>query len=315
MSWEDESDDSSPSTYDEQIDDMRPSIASLESNKHFFIEENGRTYHKYKSGKQDRLDMQHQLFCYTIGGLLTLCPLPRKLRRVLDIATGTGIWAIEFACQYPDAEIFGFDLSPIQPSNVPENCTFGVKDAEEDWGYTEPFTFIHGRALATCFEDPGSVIRRAYDNLEPGGYIEFQDGLFPFEWVGEPPRETALYRWNVLMVEGARRLGRSWSNVANYPRYFKEAGFEDIVQRRFYWPVSPWAKGEYFQTLAMYFQHDMIAGLEGLSMRVLKALGMTSDEISEFVEEVKEDFKNPELHAYVVITFIYGRKPVWITKS
>jgi methylase of polypeptide subunit release factors len=37
------------------------------------------------------------------------------LHNVLDFATGTGIWAIEFADEYPGANVIGTDLSPIQP--------------------------------------------------------------------------------------------------------------------------------------------------------------------------------------------------------
>jgi hypothetical protein len=33
---------------------------------------------------------------------------------VLDIGTGTGAWAIDFADEYPKAEVIGTDLSPIQ---------------------------------------------------------------------------------------------------------------------------------------------------------------------------------------------------------
>jgi methylase of polypeptide subunit release factors len=31
-----------------------------------------------------------------------------------DVGTGTGIWAIDFADQYNNAEVTGTDLSPIQ---------------------------------------------------------------------------------------------------------------------------------------------------------------------------------------------------------
>lgn len=35
--------------------------------------------------------------------------------RILDLGTGTGIWAIDMADKYPDAEVIGVDLSVIQP--------------------------------------------------------------------------------------------------------------------------------------------------------------------------------------------------------
>lgn len=48
-------------------------------------------------------------------GHLHLAPL-RNPPRVLDVGTGTGIWAIEMGEQYPDSEVYGVDLSPVQPS-------------------------------------------------------------------------------------------------------------------------------------------------------------------------------------------------------
>lgn len=66
----------------------------------------------------------------TMDNKLHLAPLTNP-QNVLDIATGTGIWAIEFgklvlfakiffssfiiAQQYPTATVLGTDLSPIQP--------------------------------------------------------------------------------------------------------------------------------------------------------------------------------------------------------
>jgi ubiquinone/menaquinone biosynthesis C-methylase UbiE len=50
-------------------------------------------------------------------------------RRVLDIATGTGRWAIEMGDEYPESQIVGTDLSPIQPSYVPPNVRFFVEDS------------------------------------------------------------------------------------------------------------------------------------------------------------------------------------------
>jgi tRNA1(Val) A37 N6-methylase TrmN6 len=74
------------------------------------------------------LDLQHHLLNLTLGKLVT-CPIDkRKLHRVLDVGTGTGIWAMDFGDEHPEAEVVGVDLSNIQPSFVPPNISFEIDD-------------------------------------------------------------------------------------------------------------------------------------------------------------------------------------------
>jgi len=54
----------------------------------------------------------------TFDGKLCLAPLPPVISNVLDLGTGTGIWAIDFADENPNAVVTGTDLSPIQPNWV-----------------------------------------------------------------------------------------------------------------------------------------------------------------------------------------------------
>lgn len=65
--------------------------------------------------EQDRLDLSHQMFKLTMGNKLYLAPIDIPAR-ILDIGTGTGIWAIEMSDEFPDTEILGTDLSPTQPT-------------------------------------------------------------------------------------------------------------------------------------------------------------------------------------------------------
>jgi len=53
----------------------------------------------------ERLDFQHHIFAMTFDGKLQIAPLPETLNRVLDIGTGTGIWAIDFADENPDTQV------------------------------------------------------------------------------------------------------------------------------------------------------------------------------------------------------------------
>jgi len=64
--------------------------------------------------------------------------------------------------KYPNSTITGIDLSPIQPTFVPENVHFFVDDFEEEW--VDPdnkFDFIHLRHTLHSVQDPNALFRRA----------------------------------------------------------------------------------------------------------------------------------------------------------
>lgn len=67
-----------------------------------------------------RLDLHHEIMRLCWDNKLHQSPLADP-QRILDIGTGTGIWAIDMADKYPMSEVIGTDLSPIQPDWVPAN--------------------------------------------------------------------------------------------------------------------------------------------------------------------------------------------------
>jgi SAM-dependent methyltransferase len=184
--------------------------------------------------------------------------------------------------------------------SVPPNCRFEVDDAEDEWTFSTQFDYIHGRALMTCFKDPPQVIQSAYKSLTPGGWLELQDFYYPLEYMDDPvPTDSALYKWNQLCMEGGLKSGRAWTHAPHYKRYLEEAGFQEVVERRFYWPLGAWAKGQYYQTLGAFMQELALNGLEGISLKVMGSLGWTIDEIGVFLAQVRKDMKDPSIHAYM----------------
>lgn len=219
-----------------------------------------------------------------------------KLDYLLDV------WLIPTANRYPSAQVVGSDLSPIQPQYVPPNCKFEVNDAEDEWDYSQKFDLIHGRALVTCFKDPGTVIKQAFGSLAPGGYLELQDMILPMRAIDDSLNGTVIDHWTKLTMEAAAKLGTSWKNSANYVRYFEEAGFVDVQEKYFQWPSNTWPKGQRMKTLGSYWQEDMLKGLESLSMAVLtRGAGMTKDEVLAMTAEVKKDIHNTNIHAYLPV--------------
>jgi SAM-dependent methyltransferase len=106
----------------------------------------------------DRNDLQHHKYTLLLNDQLFIAPVSEETlntpsNRVLDLGTGTGIWAMDMADKYP-AEILGVDIAATQPPFVPPNCQFEIDDVEEDWPYrSDQFDFIHGRDLMTAVRD------------------------------------------------------------------------------------------------------------------------------------------------------------------
>ena len=196
------------------------------------------------------------------------------------------------------------------PNSVPPNCRFEVDDVEDEWTYSQKFDLIHGRALVTCFKDPGTVIASAFNSLVPGGYLELQDVILPMRAIDDTLKGTSLDHWQTITIDSAAKLGTSWKHSGDYVRFFEEAGFVDVVENHFQWPMNTWPKGERMKMLGRYWQEDMLRGLESLSMAVLtRGAGFTKEKVLELTAEVRKDIVNKNIHAYLPVVVVYGRKP------
>ncbi|KAL1297227.1 hypothetical protein AAFC00_004791 [Neodothiora populina] len=259
--------------------------------------------------------MQHSIIVQLIGDKLHLAPLDEnKLHNVLDLATGTGIWAIEFAKKYPFAHITGTDLSPVSHQGAPKNCKFIMEDAEDDWSFTEPFSYIHVRVVFSCFEDPLSIFRKAYDALEPGGILELQDWEMPMGFANEPQPDSstsAFVRWGGVTIEAAIKRGRPLNNVQHYARWLREIGFEDVEEKKFVLPIGPWNNEDPLQEkLGTWQLLNMINAMEGFTLRNLSAIGWTPEQCQALVNECKDEMESRKLKPWNYIVVVWGRKPL-----
>jgi len=240
----------------------------------------------------------------------------KDIHFALDVGTGTGIWAIDFADEHPESKIVGTDLSPIQPSWVPPNLEFVVDDAEEPWTFPQKFDFIHERMMVGSFLSWESFLANAFRALKPGGYVELQDvHTLNCDDSGDFPN-TALYKWWDLVRQAFAASGRHMLAAVKSKDLMIKAGFEDVQEHVFKWPIGTWPKDRAMREIGLWSRENTVEALEGLAIGPLtRHLGWSADEVKILCAKARADIKNSAIHSYWCIHVIYGRKPLETASS
>ncbi|KAM5385356.1 hypothetical protein ACJZ2D_000997 [Fusarium nematophilum] len=286
--------------------------------------ENGRRYHAFRAGtymlpnddtEQDRMDLVHHLYGLLLGGKLFLAPLPEnKPLRVLDLGTGTGIWAMDFAelgTRHPLFIVVLMTVVNSLPQRTPPNCAFEVDDFEADWLYTTPFDFIHARELEGCISDNDELCRRAFRHLAPGGYVEFQ-AANP-RWMsddGTVEKAESAQSWLKTLLEGSAKFGKSLEVAVEWRAKMEAAGFVDVQQEIRKMPIGAWPKDPKLKEMGRFQGIQQIQAVESYTPRLFSTvLGWTEEEIQVYIAKVRKDLQDPSIHLYLPIYFVWGRKP------
>ncbi|KAL9599941.1 MAG: hypothetical protein Q9219_003503 [cf. Caloplaca sp. 3 TL-2023] len=309
------------SAYDDASSINESITDTLDSAYSRYRYENGRRYHIYCDGAywgpndeehNDQQDIAHHAWRLALDHQLYKAPV-KNPDRILDVGTGTGIWAIEMAEEFPAAQVVGTDLSPIQPTWVPPNCVFEVDNVTAEWTFRKnSFDFIHSREMFGSIADWDEYFRQCYVHLKPGGWVEaLERGVKPTSDDGTVGPDHFWTTWGDTVLSVGETWGKGFDAWELLKERMERAGFVDVVQVPMKWPIGPWMEDKHMKELGRWNALRLDTGLEGYVMRLFTmAGGWTYTEVQAFLGKFKACMRDPNNHGYLPGNCVYGRKPL-----
>ncbi|KAK3502284.1 S-adenosyl-L-methionine-dependent methyltransferase [Neurospora crassa] len=287
--WEEQStvedpNDDSAST----IGSFISSTASLSSTIFEYRTIHGRTYHG------------------EMGSAESWEPNDERHSEALDLA--------DFADEFPNAEVIGTDITPIQPSWVPANVKFELDDCNLEWTWPDnTFDFIHMRMLFGIIEDWDAIFRQAYRTCKPGGYTEsfVCDSTFRSE-DDTVKDDSALAQWGKVWNAAGRKMGRTFEVFAHnlQQKGMEAAGFVDIEVKDYYVPLGVWHKDKVLAEKGLWWKIHCESDLEGyLNYPFNVVMGWTPAQTGVYAAQLRKELGDPKYHAYTTVRCVWGRKP------
>ncbi|KAK3323198.1 S-adenosyl-L-methionine-dependent methyltransferase [Cercophora scortea] len=310
---------------DSALGTVLSSTASLSSSILKYRNIHGRTFHSdigkaeawtpNDETQTESMDINHHLCTLVTDGKLHLAPIPDDIKKAIDIGTGTGIWAIDFADEHPGTEVIGTDVSPIQPGWVPPNLSFEIDDANQTWTWADDsFDYVHLRCMFGSIADWPALYREAFRVCKPGGWIEDHENSVKFDSDdGSVTEDSPMGQWTKVFWEGGKKFGRTFRVVEDevQKRGMEEAGFVDVVVTEFKCPVGPWAKGEREKQLGLFAKLVLETDIEGYVLYMWSAvMGWTKEETQVYIAHLRRQLRDPNVHSWYLHRIVYARKPL-----
>ncbi|KAB5578083.1 S-adenosyl-L-methionine-dependent methyltransferase [Coniochaeta sp. 2T2.1] len=292
---------------------------SITSSIYSHAYENGRRYHQYRNGRypipnddmeQNRDDMKHAMMLELTDGKLFYAPIGDHPQKIIDLGTGTGIWAVDVADRYPSAEVVGVDLSPIQPSWVPQNLKFFVDDIEDGWLNGDGWDLVHLRCISPWLKDKELLLKRAYEHMKPGGWVEIQEFDARAHCDdGTLAEDAPLKRFFDTAEQAVKTFGMDFRAGEKLREPLEKAGFVNVTCVTHKVPIGTWPKDKRLRLIGLYCRTAVNDMFGAMAAKPFRALDMSLVEIELFLAAARKDLNSQGVHAYETFYFWMGQKP------
>jgi hypothetical protein len=99
-----------------------------------------------------------------------------------------------------------------------------------------------------------------------------------------------MYDWSQIFISAGETIGQTFNVAKQSKRLIEEAGFVDVVEKKYKMPVGAWMADERWKELGRWNLLYLSTGLEGMQLWILKTvLGVSYVSLtSKFVDSGEE---------------------------
>jgi hypothetical protein len=92
--------------------------------------------------------------------------------------------------------------------------------------------------------------------------------------------------------------------------WMRQAGYENVVERQFKWPLGTWPKDRKLKVLGFWARTHAEAGLENWCLAMnTRVLGWSYEEVQVFIAKARQRLQDKKRHAWHEMRVVYGAKP------
>lgn len=231
----------------------------------------------------------------------------------MDLGCGTGIWALDVACKFPQTHVVGVDLAPIQPANGPKNCDFySCFDYESLWEMGEDsWDVIHMQMGSGSVMGWESLYRRVFSHLRPGAWFEQVEIDFEPRCDDRSLEATTLSAWYKYLKEATQRTMRPLAHSSRETiSALQKAGFTEIDHQIVGLPLNPWHHDDQEKNVARWYNLAFSETIEPFSLVFSRVYESPMEYVEKITDAVKQEAYNEDLHVYNLLHMYRARKPM-----
>lgn len=292
--------------------------------------------------EMERLAHQHGVWKILMRGLYPLeaAPLISSLLNregnlkiesrpsILDVGSGSGIWTVAIAAQFPEVSVVGVDYIKPKMKQIPGNCSFSqldvlVKDQSEH--LKGKFDIVHCRALLGHMTNGAAkhLVQAISEFVKPGGlllipdvngdmykskgipYVPAEDGMES----NTGPNHSWLMRWMRAFGMNNSSNGDHRTRSDTLGAMLRETkGVRCLGEVSYFIPINYTSDATVGEEDLSYLMGQDLLHVIGATKPTLLSAGISPDEVGKWAELSLKEIRDPKFPLYAKFGVAWATK-------